>query len=338
MKRTIIFAGDVSIIKKYKKLLTNDGVKIDNVDNNNTLLRYQTLDGKMWINIKKKALFGYFQIVNCNKISENNIIEYIYEVIEWCLEDGGVTMAIHPTLSHVIIDDHFIRCIPFEQLRNIIERPDTYDNYWHVEEHIKEQIQIDDAYYLSDFTLENPSITTCCQEDEIEYPEFIKIRSSDDIADWMDSIMIDDTFIQTGDWINVTTIMYNGTKSTWENVKNGGFDHICGIDFGDINTLYISGLVGCNSKCKVACPNIIFINQTTNVQDFCKLNASIVRFDHECYAPNSEELIESVLSLIKEFRSRKHTFDPDTVQVLKDKHIKNKTSRKFKRSSSKNKR
>lgn len=327
MHKRIGFSGDVSIIKKYTKLLIKDGIKFEYDENDAVILRYLTLDGKLDIVITNRINMD-INIVNCSKLDAIDVIAYVKKALVG-YRHAPYIIIIHPTLSHVIIHNRFVKCIPFVSLRTVIEKWNMYEDYICIDETITENFPcIIDANDLSKFILQNPLITTCCQEEYIEYPDFIKIKSSDDIEDWMDSVMIDKNFIQTSDWMNITSVMFNGQKATMHNAYTD-IDHICGIDFDNIDTLYINGLVGCNGDCEIACSNIVFVNQNIlYVTDFCRVNASIIRFDHKCYAPNSDELIKNIQSQIEEIRSQKPKFEPSSVKAIESKSTKNMSSSK----------
>lgn len=87
---------------------------------------------------------------------------------------------------------------------------------------------------------------------------------------------------------------------------NEGPIHICDFDYTGINTLIIEGTTGCNNNCIIDVPEIIFVGvKIKEMTDFCKNNASIVRFDHECCAENGDELINQALDIIKNMRYKK---------------------------------
>lgn len=191
-------------------------------------------------------------------------------------------------------------------------------------------IGLPETHGLSYYAREYPLITICCEEEIIEYPEFVYITSCDDIDDTMDNVMIDSTFIQNGTWNNVTTVMYNGSSVRKFRTSHDEIKHICQIDFDGIDTLYINKYVGCTDKCFINCNNIIFVNQIPDIfDDFCVLNATIIRFDHDCFSINGKELINNIIAMIEDVRFRKDTFNPADVINIKNKNRpKNKSSKK----------
>lgn len=303
--------------KKLEKMMQHQMVKVfyveeDNIkyciDEQETSIRIYNGNNKYW---RPDPV-----IVDCNDISADRLHKHVRSLLKKSNVDiqDSCILIIHPTESRIKIANRYFKCIPFEKIRSIIETLDVYSPYVCADEVFRDDTrdQFWDASRLSDFTTQNPLITVCCAEKEIEYPDFVHVDSSQDIKRKMTAVTINSDYEQTGPWKNVTTIKYiekdvRRKRSKEPMPVNKDSIHICAFDYTGIDTLVIEGETKCDGDCIIDVPEIIFTNvKLAEISDFCKNNASIVRFDHECYAENGNELMKQALDIIRSMRYRKN--------------------------------
>lgn len=356
--------------------------RISKDDNNNIqTIRYDVPELSIKINIDNDD--GYIDTVfmDCNEITAENLQTHVETLVETIDHDNRCVTIIHPTAKSirvpikqiknnkryhkkksVINEFKTFKCISLPELRSIIEATSVYSAYACIEDVFRDEVRyhLSGANELNNLAEQNPTITFCCAEKEIVYPDFVYIKSSEEITDAMTAVSIDTNFVQSGSWRNIKTIkiehayddeddrdeehelqtktelrgrldseeMPISQKSTstepctrWipsyrqSDESDDGIEyvHICQFDYTGIDTLIISGMVGCNDQCFINVPNIIFLyhKSTHNLSDFCKNNATVVRFNHECYAENGEELIRQALDIISSMRVKKN---PTTIK------------------------
>lgn len=318
MDRTIAIIGNpITIFDKYVESLINKGyAKIDydeKIHMHHTKILY-TRENSVDYNTDKLCLaiiatdkieYADFVFMDCDHVPVDKLQSYVESLIQLIKPDRETVFIIHPTANSIKITQNNtakcsrIKCFPFEKLQSIIESYDIYSDYICLDERFKDIAEnyIDNANNLSMFANSNPHITLCCMEDEITYPVFTKVKTSDAITNKIDAISIDSKFVQNGPWKNVSTVLYKGIASK----------HVCQFDYTGINTLIITGPYRCNGECKVDVPNIIFIDQWFDtITDFCKNNATVIRFNHECYVKNCDEIVKQAYAIMEKMRIKKN--------------------------------
>lgn len=311
MDRHISIIGNpVTIAENYIALIkdndTNDTLNITKNNNGNIKMIEYECEAIGVVQISIHTILADVQVIfmDCYDTDAEDLQNHVESLMEMVETDDVPVIVIHPIVqSKLYVGSKIFRCMPFDRMMSIIEHSDVYSMCNHMHEVLRDDTNwyIGDATHISSFVNAHPDIITCCMEEEIIYPDFVHVKSSDAISNKMDAVSIDKTFKRNGSWKNVSIVKYvNNSRSSANN-------HVCKFNYDGIDTLIIAGENDCDDDCDINVPNVIFIDvEYDKISDFCKNNATIVRFNHECLAKNSYDLLVKARKLIKRIRINKY--------------------------------